>query len=209
MTESNEEAQLKAAIREAFAAMNAYQADVAQEQVHAGKAQASRDSAIANAIRCGAALNIGRAIHATDDNTFHGWVKHTGSDQMPPFDERRERSAAMQMARIAGDGTTVTPFAGCPYSRPTNCMKWFALNRRRPSSPSGRRSASVRSSQGHRARRDTQVAEAGVARPGRPQPRLAGTDAGLRRQDRRAPAREVRRPGEGPDAQDHQRARQL
>jgi DNA (cytosine-5)-methyltransferase 1 len=28
-----------------------------------------------------------------------------------------ERSAAMQMARIAGDGTVVTPFAGCPHSR--------------------------------------------------------------------------------------------
>jgi hypothetical protein len=131
--ESNEEAQLMAAWREGREALRAYAADVAQEQEHAGKAQVSRESAIANAIRYGAALSVGRTIHATDDNAFHGWVKHTGLDLSQPFDDRRERSAAMQMAKIAGDGSTVTPtvtpFAGCPHSRPTNCMKWFRAQR--------------------------------------------------------------------------------
>ena len=126
MTESNAEAQLKAACSEGIAAVHAYKADVAQEQAHAGRAQASRDSAIANVIRYGAALRVGRAIHATDDNAFHGWTKHTGLDLQKPFDDRRERSAAMQMAEIAGDGSAVvTPFAGCPHSRPTHCMRWF------------------------------------------------------------------------------------
>jgi hypothetical protein len=125
MTESNEEAQLKAASREAAAALKAYVADVAQEREHAGKARVSRESAIANAIRFGATLAKGRAIHATDDNAFNGWIKHTGLDLTPPFDDRRERSAAMQMAKLAGDGSPVAPFAGCTNSRPTDCMKWF------------------------------------------------------------------------------------
>jgi hypothetical protein len=133
MDDSNEEARLKAAYSEGIAALRGYVADVAQEQEHAGKAQASRESAIANAIRYGAALSVGRAIHATDDNVFHDWVKHTGLDRTPPFDDRRERSAAMQMATILGDGSsTVTAFEGCPHNRPTNIMRWWRAKQPKP-----------------------------------------------------------------------------
>lgn len=108
----------------ALEGMREYEAGVIKEQ-------AGRDDAIAGIIKYGAGLIEGRA--GKSNNEFGDWIVAQELDRHPIFEERQERSAAMQVAEIMAhvaketvDGTaTVNPFRGCPNSRPTNIMKWW------------------------------------------------------------------------------------
>jgi len=99
-------------------AMTDYKVGIADEV--AGKGRAIR--AI---VEYGRALQEGRNRDRSN-RRFGQWVTDNGLDVGKPWDDRRERTAAMEIAKIPVDGTLPsTTFDACPYTTPTNVMKWY------------------------------------------------------------------------------------
>ena len=89
----------------------------------------------ADSLSSGAASwgEISLAQFGTARHDQPGWIKTNGLDKVKPFDDRRERSAAQQIAKIVAetvDGNPVNPSADCPNSRPTDMMSWFRRQQR-------------------------------------------------------------------------------
>ena len=84
-------------------------ADRAAEALHdyeigLAEAQRGRNHAIAAIIKYGLALTERRAVHRSNI-AFNAWIRANGLDQVKPFEDRQERAAAMQMAKLVFDGT--------------------------------------------------------------------------------------------------------
>ena len=59
--------------------------------------------------------------------TFKKMVEESGITKIKPFDLRPERSCAMQLAEVIRSNATTDNFRACPYTTPTNIMKWYRL----------------------------------------------------------------------------------
>jgi len=76
-------------------------------------------------IAYGEAIIAGRGKNP-GDQAFGDWIKKNKLDQTP-FQDFRERSGAMTIAKLArgiGTGTDSAPFADCQYNTPSNMVKW-------------------------------------------------------------------------------------
>lgn len=106
-----------AAERKATTAMTAYEAGLA-DIVN------GRQKAIRAVIDYGAALLEGRNEHP-DNKAFAEWVATNKLDQGKPWDARRERTSAMQIAEIVRESSLPDAFAGCPNTRPNDIIGWY------------------------------------------------------------------------------------
>lgn len=80
-----------------------------------------RQHALKAVIEYGDALLEGREAHQ-NDKAFAAWVTENGLDQGSPWDQRQERTQAMNVAKLARGNV---PLDDCPYTRPVDIMKWY------------------------------------------------------------------------------------
>ena len=99
----------------AIKATRAYEAGIAKQS-------AGRTDAIAAVIEYGNALLEGRIEHKNNDKAFGQWVVLKGLDQIRPFDDQRERTAAMKLAE---NSTHENFLVGCPRTRPNDILTWW------------------------------------------------------------------------------------
>jgi len=83
-----------------------------------------RQQAIAAVIEYGDALLEGRTMHKSDKD-FGRWVSDNGLDQDKPWNDPRERSSAINIAKLAFGNSPESSFTNCPYTRPSDMMKWY------------------------------------------------------------------------------------
>jgi pyruvate/2-oxoglutarate dehydrogenase complex dihydrolipoamide acyltransferase (E2) component len=96
-------------------AMADYKAGIADE----GR---GRQRSIQAIIAYGHALQEGRKDRS--NQAFAKWVSDNGLDVGSPWDEVRERSEAMKIGSVFRT-VTEDAFAACPYTTPSNIMKWY------------------------------------------------------------------------------------
>lgn len=98
------------------AAMNKYSTGVSD-------AANGRQTAIHAVIEYGEGLLEGRGQYGNQE--FSKWVTDNKFDIGKPWDDYRERTAAMSMAKLVNGSVPLTAFDACPYTRPTDIMKWY------------------------------------------------------------------------------------
>lgn len=86
---------------------------------------ASKATIFDNILEYGKVLFEGRKKFISN-NDFHDWVVRNGLDA-PPFADSAERSNAQKLATVLGS-VPKTAFADCPYTTPSNIMKWARQN---------------------------------------------------------------------------------
>jgi hypothetical protein len=117
---------------EAAAALAAIEAWRTNERLERDARDASAQAHTAKQdaiIAYGEALLKGRLKHL-GDQVFGAWIADNNLDQVP-FNDRRGRSAAIQIAeliRADASGPVSTKFAGCQYNTPQDMMKWAREN---------------------------------------------------------------------------------
>jgi hypothetical protein len=89
-------------------------------------------AAIKATIAYGAALNEGRALHASN-KAFAQWVADQGLDQGSPWDSRTERGAAMLVAlRLRENPLSEETLMTCTRSRPNDIRDWLTKQQGQP-----------------------------------------------------------------------------
>lgn len=115
---------LKQAAKQAANAMDEYAAGLA-DVTH------GRQKAIMAVVAYGEALLQGRGQYKSN-RVFAQWVSDNRFDVGKPWDNREERTAAMNIAEIVRGNTPPDAFHACPFTRPTDIMKWYRKQHRPP-----------------------------------------------------------------------------
>ena len=76
-----------------------------------------------------AVIAYGRALlegrEGRSNQAFSQWVSESKLDVGKPWDDQRERTAAMNIASAVHGSIPVDVFDACPNTRPTDIMKWY------------------------------------------------------------------------------------